>query len=212
MIDRKKIGRRTVQTNRRVWKIRILQHIGRRGKCWESMPNIAKALRIGKRRLTRYLEELRAAGKIQTTYRVRTTHIHMLRTSCIGIFPSKIDDAGLTPKQANALTALFKFGEISMADIGQQTLCSANTARRAVWKAMKLGLLKIIENPGFVHRFIFASKVIRCLGKRTPKRFHRPLSQLHQLKHSEKRKHGSVENLRTSCDDSDGFQDGDIPY
>ena len=203
----KSIGSRTKRTNRRVWKLRIIQHLTRRGTCWESIPNIARCLRIGKKRVTRYLEELRAAGAIKTTYRVRATQIHEVRWSKQIVFPSRIDDAGFTPKQANALTALFSYNEIAMKDIAKKTLCSANTARRAVWKAARLGFLKITEQPGFVHYFSWTAKVIRCLGRRAPKRYRRPLSKLAPVKHVVTRKHPVGENLRTSCGKTTSFSE-----
>lgn len=181
-IDRAKIGRRLKQTNRRVWKLRIIQHITRRGTCWESMPNIARCLRIGKKRLTKYLDELRAAGKIKTTYRVRATQIHEVQWRHQIPYPSMLDDAGFTPKQANALTVLFKYCDIAMKDIGQQSLCSPNTARRAIWRAARLGLLRIHRNPGFCHSFSWIGKVVRCLGKRSTKVFQRPLSKITLVK------------------------------
>ena len=213
IMNRNKIGRRLKQTNRRVWKLRIIQHITRRGSCWESMPNIAKALRIGKKRLTRYLDELRAAGKVQTTYRVRTTHIHEVRWRHQIPFPSQLDDAGFTPKQANALTCLFQFNEIAVADIGRQTLCSANTARRAIWRAAKLGLLRIHERPGFIHSFSWIGSVVKCLGKRTPKRFLRPLSKLHPVKPIGGMKAPSGEKIRRTASGSQVLtvDDDDIP-
>ncbi len=212
-MNRKKIGEQLKKTNRRVWKLRIIQHITRRGTCWESMPNIARCLRIGKKRLTKYLSELRAAGKIQTTYRVRTTHIHEVRWRAQIPYPSQLDDAGFPPKQANALTALFSYNEIAMADIAKITLCSPNTARRAVWRAVKLGLLRVHENPGFMHNFSWLGSVIRCLGKRAPKRYYRPLSKLHQVKHVSGTKAPSGEKISETAS---GFgvlalTDDDIP-
>ena len=177
MTDRKAIGERCRQTNRRVWKLRIIQHLTRRGECWETMATMAKTLRIGRRRLTKYLEELRAAGKIETFYRNRTTNIHRVRAGKGIRFPSKIDDSKFTPKQANALTALFRYNEISMKDIGAQTLSSPATARRAVWKAHRLGLLRITIQKGFCHFFSWTWKVAKVLGKSTRKAFHQPLSR-----------------------------------
>ena len=200
---------KTKMTNRRVIKIRLLQHIGRRGSCWESIPNIAKALRIGKKRVTRYLDELRAEGKVRTTYRVRTTHIHEVTLNGWIRFPAMIDDLRFTPKQANALTALFRHNEIAVRDIGKLTLCSANTARRAIWKAAQAGILRIHPRAGFIHRFSWLGKAVRCLGKRTPKRHQRPLSKLHPQKRVPDCKAPSGEKLRPSGSQTTSF--GEIP-
>ena len=189
----KKVGLRTRQTNRRAWKLRILQHISRRKRCYESMPNIARALRIGKKRLTKYLDELRAAGKVQTIWRNRATHIHVISTGYYIHCPSALDDAKLTPKQYQCLTELFKFTQISLANIGINTLTSKNTARRAVRAAERAGLLKITPQPGFCHLFQWTGKVLKAFRKRATKPFREPVPKSRRVKEVTVRK-----NLQTS--------------
>ena len=176
------IGKRTRKTNRRVWKLRILQHIARRKVCWESMPNIARSLRIGRKRLTRYLDELRAGGLIETKYRAKQTNVHRTTKKGFAIFPALIDDLKLPPKQANALTALFHYSEIPMREIASKTLCGINTARRAVWNASKAGLLKITEQPGFEHWYSWNFKVCKALRGAPTKSWRKPLSKLKRVK------------------------------
>ena len=177
-----KTAKRTRQTNRRVWKLRILQHIARRRVCWESMPNIARSLRIGRKRLTKYLDELRRAGLVETEYRDRRTNIHRCTDKGFRIFPSLIDDLRLPPKQANALTALFTYNEIPLKDIAADTLCSINTARRAVWKASKAGLLKITQQSGFEHFYSWTFPICKALRRTPTKCWREPIPKVPWVK------------------------------
>ena len=107
--------RRTVRSWNRYNQIaaeRIVAHICRRRRCFESVRNMAKACKIKLNRCRRLLLWLVNNGILEAEHRQHQTTIYTVAKGNQMIMPAVLDDLGLTPRQMSVARILLRFGII----------------------------------------------------------------------------------------------------